>query len=298
MSREVRRVPLDFDWPLNEVWEGYLMPGPLILPSCPDCKNGYSKYAEHLFDQWYGTIYFDPSATGSTPYDHETPEIRAQAERNVGRDEAFYISFHRVSSAHRAIHSESRRLATLYNGRWMHHLDQADVDALVDADRLWDFTRSFTKGVGWQTIGVAPYVTAEQVNKWSLVGMGHDSLNAGIAVEARCARDGKPSRCPSCDGSATSATDEQKDAYEAWEPTDPPTGEGWQLWETTSEGSPISPVFTTRERFVDYLVRRHGMSRRNAEAFTKAGFSVGSFAMVDGKLVDGMNAVAELGESQ
>jgi hypothetical protein len=35
-------------------------------------------------------------------------------------------------------------------------------------------------------------------------------------------------------------TDEE---YEAWRPTDPPEGEGWQLWETTSEGSPVSPVF-------------------------------------------------------
>lgn len=28
---------------------------------------------------------------------------------------------------------------------------------------------------------------------------------------------------------------------------DPPTGPGWQLWETTTEGSPQSPVFATLE---------------------------------------------------
>lgn len=28
---------------------------------------------------------------------------------------------------------------------------------------------------------------------------------------------------------------------------DPPTGDGFQLWETTSEGSPQSPVFATLE---------------------------------------------------
>jgi len=32
---------------------------------------------------------------------------------------------------------------------------------------------------------------------------------------------------------------------EDWKNYDPPTGEGYQLWETTSEGSPISPVFET-----------------------------------------------------
>lgn len=29
--------------------------------------------------------------------------------------------------------------------------------------------------------------------------------------------------------------------------TEPPVGDGWQLWETTSEGSPVTPVFATAE---------------------------------------------------
>ena len=33
---------------------------------------------------------------------------------------------------------------------------------------------------------------------------------------------------------------------------DPPTGSGFQLWETTSEGSPISPVFETLEDLCAY----------------------------------------------
>lgn len=35
------------------------------------------------------------------------------------------------------------------------------------------------------------------------------------------------------------------EASETWTPTDPPIGGGYQLWETTSEGSPKSPVFAT-----------------------------------------------------
>ena len=34
----------------------------------------------------------------------------------------------------------------------------------------------------------------------------------------------------------------------------PPTGDGWQLWETVTEGSPISPVFATPEELADWLV--------------------------------------------
>ena len=44
----------------------------------------------------------------------------------------------------------------------------------------------------------------------------------------------------------------QRAEAEAWEPTDPPTGDGWQLWETTSEGSPSSPVFATAEALADW----------------------------------------------
>jgi hypothetical protein len=41
-------------------------------------------------------------------------------------------------------------------------------------------------------------------------------------------------------------SDEIKDKYgDSFENIDPPTGDGFQLWETTSEGSPQSPVFKT-----------------------------------------------------
>lgn len=33
---------------------------------------------------------------------------------------------------------------------------------------------------------------------------------------------------------------------------EPPTGDGFQLWETTSEGSPITPVFATLDELCAY----------------------------------------------
>ncbi len=35
---------------------------------------------------------------------------------------------------------------------------------------------------------------------------------------------------------------------------DPPKGDGYQLWETVTEGSPISPVFATPENLARWLV--------------------------------------------
>jgi len=34
---------------------------------------------------------------------------------------------------------------------------------------------------------------------------------------------------------------------------EPPTGEGFQLWESVSEGSPVSPVFDTKEKLCRWL---------------------------------------------
>lgn len=35
----------------------------------------------------------------------------------------------------------------------------------------------------------------------------------------------------------------------------PLPGEGWQLWETVTEGSPISPVFGSAESLAEWMVR-------------------------------------------
>lgn len=60
--------------------------------------------------------------------------------------------------------------------------------------------------------------------------------------------------CPTCNGHASiEKYPGQRAEAEAWEPTEPPTGDGWQMWETTSEGSPISPVFATADALATWL---------------------------------------------
>lgn len=87
--------------------------------------------------------------------------------------------------------------------------------------------------------------------------MGHDAINRGHATQAIVKAAGLPEGwgiCPTCNGSAWKYdSPEQKAASESWEPTEPPTGDGWQLWETVSEGSPVSPVFDTPEGLARHL---------------------------------------------
>lgn len=258
MSREVKRVALDFNWPLNEVWEGFLMPDKFRENPCKACcydrppsvmdelfpaprhGTGYSPHAQHLHDLWYGYVPFDPASTGSVPLGPDTPAVRQFAERNVARSPEFY------GAGEFAIVREAHRLATMWNGQWCHHLSQDDVDALVAAGRLMDFTHTCTRESGWQKIEPPVTPAAAQVNEWSLSGFGHDSINAWIAVRARCEREGFTDQCTACQGHGSlEAYEGQRAEAEAWQPSEPPMGEGWQLWETVSEGSPVSPVFAT-----------------------------------------------------
>lgn len=248
MGREIRRVPLGFDWPQGKVWEGFLSPDRFDEIPCPDCTTGYSPQAQHLHDLWYGKLPFDPTSTGSTPWRHDSPGVRAFAERNVGNAPDFY------GTGENAIVREGRRLASLFNEQWAHHLSQEDVDALVADDRLRDFTHTWSREAGWQKIEPPVTPTAEQVNEWSLRGMSHDGINASVAVRARCKREGVDDTCRTCRGHAsTEAYPGQRAEAEAWEPTDPPKGDGWQLWETVSEGSPVSPVLPDADALAAWM---------------------------------------------
>ena len=56
--------------------------------------------------------------------------------------------------------------------------------------------------------------------------------------------------CPVCKGENIDPA--IKKASDAWKEYEPPKGEGFQLWETTSEGSPISPVFKTLDLLCEW----------------------------------------------
>jgi hypothetical protein len=80
----------------------------------------------------------------------------------------------------------------------------------------------------------------------------HDGINCMIVVDSRCERLGAPSRCEVCEGHGIVGTPEQRETYENWVSPEPPTGDGWQMWETVTEGSPQTPVFATAEELADY----------------------------------------------
>jgi hypothetical protein len=162
--------------------------------------------------------------------------------------------------------------------RWMDKLTQDEVDALAEEMRFPHVTHEWVEGDGWNPKNPMPKVLAEDVNKANSVGargMGHDALNCWICVKVRAKRLGIYGTCECCGGKGRVVTNpELEKKADEWEPEGPPEGEGWQVWETVSEGSPITPVFATAEELIDYLVnvgcwgRRY--SREAAEAFVNS----------------------------
>lgn len=145
--------------------------------------------------------------------------------------------------------------------RWRDSITDDEVAALIEAGRLIDFTHRWT-GEEWKPLDPPRVPTAAEVNEWSRHKMGHDAINKWICVKARATRLGVYGHCPHCDeDGGIWRTPEDRAAYEAWTPTDPPTGEAWQAWETTSEGSPISPPCASPEALARWL------TDNNASAF-------------------------------
>lgn len=103
-----------------------------------------------------------------------------------------------------------------------------------------------------------------------------------------CKVESGPLRCSLCYG--------EKEVYPR---LDIPTGDGYQMWETTSEGSPISPVFQTPEDLAKWLAESGASAFGDMTAtydqwlgMIREGFAP-SMVMAD-KLVSGVEAVSKM----
>ncbi len=193
MGREVKRVPLDFDAPLNETWQGFLRPDELDLPTCPDCGGEGATSAL----RWVSSV------------------VRLLLMIDEDR---------RSQDRGRPVHPWLAQVALKPDQR-----PSADI-------------AEFGTGLAGRAAGFG----------------GHDAINHWRATTKVIEAAGLPEtwgRCPTCSGEGHVGTAEQVAAQDAWTSTQPPTGDGWQLWETVSEGSPISPVFGSAHELAMWMTR-------------------------------------------
>ena len=201
MGREIKRVPVDFDWPLSKVWEGFLTPERLQELPCPaKCSNGNTAAGEWLTKMVHLLLMLPDEVPG-----RKSPD------------------------------TDSARRGTLHP--WLQSME-------------WRPSVPPSEDIAELTGGLA--------GRPPRGAFGHDAIDNWQACKAIVSAAGlNPDSwglCPVCQGHArVEAYEGQRAEAEAWESTGPPAGDGWQLWETVSEGSPVSPVFADAEGLAQWL---------------------------------------------
>lgn len=202
----MRRVPLDFDWPLDKVWGGYIMPDRLKPKRCADCESGFTAAAE-----WLRTFCSRIQGLGD--------DIRDQ---RAGKPPHPYLAEDPDP-----------------------HTTRGAID--MDTKRWTEYPRLIRPSADILPVlaGLTGY--AEDRLLHPMAGDHSYTILAKIVAAAGLDPD-TWGICTTCGGEAViEAYEGQAADTAAWEHTEPPTGNGWQLWETVTEGSPISPVCPTAE---------------------------------------------------
>jgi hypothetical protein len=236
MGREIKRVPLTFNWPLRKTWKGYLNPHyEGHSKNCSNCDgNGLTMARQRLED---------------------------------------LVSLLMLSGC------DSRR------GKCHPYFDRMD-------------------GLHY-TQGIAPSSDLAELTE-GLAGrkmsdfIGHDAMDRLSAVGKIIKAAGLKEKwgvCQVCKGEGTVwDLPENKRKASQWRKSEPPKGKAYQVWETVSEGSPITPPFATPEELADYwLAHRNSCDPSDRETILKWINGPGwapSFIMTGAKLEDGVTALS------
>lgn len=228
MGRELKRVPLDFEWPLETVWKGFLNPH---YVKCEPCDGFGATIASQRLSDLVSLLMLSGSDAAEEkchPYFHEAPLYRTQG-KVCGKD-------------------------------------MADLTAALAGRSARPFT-------------------------------GHDAVDQWEATRKIIAAAGLPAswgQCTHCAGEGIPIANFA--AYDKWERVQPPDGPGFQIWETVSEGSPISPVFATAEELARYMAGKkwgadHGSSYESWLKFINGPGWAPSMVIDDSGIHAGPNAI-------
>jgi hypothetical protein len=357
MGREVRRVPLDFDWPLKKVWKGYINPH---SKECAWCRGrGDTKQAQR-FDEFGRRLIIAADASLDRPEDYvPSPALRYPEDRDkFAQREPVW---HRWSTNHTELprwpfpdYDPVETLMTLSGlpADWLTPVEEHVIKMLASIEIPVAFYEPVMSRYSWEevegkrvrrtvldplggTYYPHPYLCWEDgipdvgpkfhelvvalAPKIKLGTIGDDGSayriqeaimkHVGIPYEVE-ERSWGPwevfqwGQCEQCGGGGLDP--ECRDAYEAWEDYEPPKGDAYQIWETTSEGSPITPPFETPEELarwcVDNKASTFGSETANYETWLKfirgPGWAPSMIGQEGVGLVSGVEGLTRLEEIQ
>jgi hypothetical protein len=280
MSREVRRIALDFDAPVGKVWEGYLNPYRDRAQKCQcvvEGRDGLSPRAHELTERWWGYTHFTPEMNGSTPISHKHPYIASLAKRNLLQSpKHFHLSLEEVQAFFDAgidpetatcdvsaeYMFEALRQTRHYNSMWSYHQNDDDIDVLVKRPEALGYTHHRDAEGNWIENNPPVRPTAEEL-QLSMLDVFSNSRIEYHLIEGICEREGVLYLCQICEGDIELwPSEEDRKLYDEWQCQRPPAGEGYQLWSTVTEGTPNSPVFATPEELADFLAGPESPERK------------------------------------
>jgi hypothetical protein len=242
MGREIHRVPLDFDWEIDKTWKGYLPPKELEETVCPDC-HGQGDTSARAWVQ--GIVYLLGMLA------------RDLGDQKYGRRIHPYLSeLPRSPDDGGELDHETRKWIRLPQIRRVSE-DIVPLLAGLTGQPAEELTNRMMSDPSYP------------INDVLIKAAGLDPKTWGWCITCKA------------HGSLEKYEGQRAEA-EAWERTDPPKGEGWQLWQTVSEGSPISPVFATAEELARWMTtpayhwgasRGEEISYEGALAFVNVGWA-------------------------
>lgn len=247
MGREIRRVPLDFDHPLRERWPGFICnEGGPCPETSKTCFNGQTAAGA-----WLDAIcrFLETAARESL-----VPDERRQAYA-------------------------AEPMQRIYPHPYLKEFPQAPH--FLAGNGRWNTTRHLvplTQELGEFLIALS----GDKTLGHTLGSGGSWSIQKALMKKAKAPKDW--GACPVCGGEGDDPA--KRAAAAAWKRTPPPAGDGWQLWETVTEGSPISPVFKTAVGLERWLVEQ-GYTPGAAHGMVEEGWVPSMTAEIkDGKLVN------------
>ena len=334
MGRNIMRVALDFEWPLDKEWEGYVNPHHV---SCRWCAGRGQTERARRFEDFMRDLHLAGGESARRPADFAT-EIYTVVDAAGRKDRESNHKWHDLTNqyprwpwperdpvdtlvaaaglpadwAGPAERSAIRRLAGLEipdefsrqqtrpmsNGHRYNypHPNLLDYGVADPGARLHELTAA----LGWEDHTIA------SGGGWDAQLKVFKHVGIPTHVEKRSYGEHETTTWGDCAHCVDGCHKDHVAAYEAWEDYDPPAGEGWQVWETVSCGSPITPVLPTAEALVAHLVE-HGTAwdqrrgerptRAQAEAMVGQGGAMSAMS-VGGKVMDSYEASEYLADAK
>lgn len=236
MGYQVRRVAIDFDWPLDEPWIGFCLPvcddvdegGEAPCSACD--TSGWSPKSRSIIRQWHGSPEpFDPVAHGYDLFAEDDPLVISKAVR----DFTVYNHLNGIEPVGEALATQCREVIRHWNSSLRFFVSIEDIRGML---------RRANK----------PEAETFTVTDWKKrMSETLDGVYEYHLPHVRAEREGRDPACACCKGKSVLKMAAEGDVQAGDEP---PVGDGWQLWETVTAGSPVTPVFATSRALAEHLV--------------------------------------------